>query len=178
MLVARAQADPAAFAPLYDRYFDAIFGYCLRRLRDRETAADATAAVFAKALAALPRYRSGSFRSWLFAIAHNVVIDVARQRRPTVGLDAAAAIADAGLGPEDSAMAQDEWWAVDALLTRLTPDQRRVVELRLAGLTGREIAAALGQSLPAVKATQFRAYARLRRLMAPGGNGAHEGESA
>lgn len=178
MLVVRAQTDPEAFAPLYDRYFDAVFGYCLRRLRDRETAADATAAVFARALAALPRFRSGSFRSWLFTIAHNVVIDDTRRRRPVVGLDAAAAIIDARLGPEDQAMARDEWREVDALLARLTPDQRRVVELRLAGLTGREIAEALDQSLPAVKATQFRAYARLRRLIAPDEDGAHKGESA
>src|SRR5687768_11853835 len=75
-MVALAKRDPRAFAPLYDRYFDPVYRYCYRRLGDGETAADATAQVFAKALAALPRYREDapSFRSWLFAIAHNVIV--------------------------------------------------------------------------------------------------------
>jgi hypothetical protein len=42
-----------------------------------EAAEDATSLVFAKALAGLPSYRAdgATFRSWLFTIAHNVVID-------------------------------------------------------------------------------------------------------
>ncbi len=39
-LVAAAQANPRAFAPLYERYFDSIHRYCLYRLPDRDTAAD------------------------------------------------------------------------------------------------------------------------------------------
>ena len=42
-MVAAAQANPHAFAPLYERYFDRVHVYCLRRLPDRETAADADA---------------------------------------------------------------------------------------------------------------------------------------
>jgi DNA-directed RNA polymerase specialized sigma24 family protein len=47
----------------------------------------------------------------------------------------------------------------------LTPEQREVVELRLAGLTGPEIAAAVGRSHGAVRALQFRAYQQLRTLL-------------
>jgi DNA-directed RNA polymerase specialized sigma24 family protein len=42
-----------------------------------------------------------------------------------------------------------------------------VVELRLAGLSGPEIALALGRSPGAVRLAQFRAYARLRDLLGP-----------
>lgn len=79
-LVAEAKQDPHAFAPLYTRYFDLVYRYGVRRLGVTEAAADATGQVFAKALAALPRYRDDapSFRSWLFAIAHNVIIDGGR----------------------------------------------------------------------------------------------------
>jgi DNA-directed RNA polymerase specialized sigma24 family protein len=50
-------------------------------------------------------------------------------------------------------------------LTRLPEGQRRVVELRLAGLTGPEVAAALGRSHDAVRSEQRRALAALRELL-------------
>ena len=56
-LVRLAQADPHAFAPLYEHYAPIVYHYCLRRLSHSEAAADATATVFTKALAALPRFR-------------------------------------------------------------------------------------------------------------------------
>ncbi len=80
-LVARAQREPQAFAPLYARYAEPVYRYCYRRLGSPEAAADATSQTFAQALAALPRYRAGSFRAWLFAIAANVVADAHRRRR-------------------------------------------------------------------------------------------------
>lgn len=165
-LIAQAQADPAAFAPLYARYFDPVYRYCLRCLGDQEAAADTTAHVFAQALSALPRYRAGSFRSWLFAIAHNAIVDAARRRKPQASLDAAMAVADPAATPEERALSEEDRSSLAALLARLSPDQRQVVELRLAGLNGQEIAGALGRSLTAVKSTQFRAYARLRQLIA------------
>jgi RNA polymerase sigma-70 factor (ECF subfamily) len=71
-LVARAQVDREAFALLYRRYLDPVHRYYYRRLGSREAAEDATSLVFTKAFTALPTYRTGSFRSWLFAIAYHV----------------------------------------------------------------------------------------------------------
>jgi RNA polymerase sigma-70 factor, ECF subfamily len=166
-LVAAAQLDPRAFAPLYARYADPVYRYCWRRLGDPDAAADATSLVFTKALAALPRYRAGSFRSWLFSIAHNTIVDGARAARPAAPLDAAFDPIDPAPGPEELAVAGDASRQVRALLGRLSPDQRHVVELRLAGLTDREIAAALGRNLPAIRMLQTRAVARLRTLLGP-----------
>jgi hypothetical protein len=50
-LVDAARREPAAFGALYDRHVDRVFAYALRRLRDRELAADATANAFTRALA-------------------------------------------------------------------------------------------------------------------------------
>jgi RNA polymerase sigma-70 factor, ECF subfamily len=165
--VALARRDRRAFAPLYRRYVESIYRYCYRRLGSHEVAEDATSMVFTRALAALPGYRdgAGSFRSWLFAIAHNVVANDLRDRRPTVGLDAVGGVRDEGAGPEDRALAADDRRRLDELLSRLTPDQRQVIELRLAGLSGAEIARALGRTHGAVKVAQLRAIRRLRRLL-------------
>lgn len=164
-LAARAKANPAAFAPLYQRYVRPIYLYCYRRLGSRELAEDATSQVFTKALAAMPRYRGDAFRPWLFTIAHHVVTDVYRRRKPTTPLDDAWEIADGGDSPEEFAIAADGERNVRRLLTHLTPDQRDVVELRLNGLTGAEIATVLGKRPGAIRATQFRAYQRLRELI-------------
>src|SRR4051794_32862570 len=62
-LVAAAQVDPTAFAPLYARYLPPVYRYCYRRLETSAAAEDATSEIFVKVLAALPRYRAGSFRA-------------------------------------------------------------------------------------------------------------------
>ena len=160
-----AQHDLRAFAPIYQRYHQAIFGYCHRRLRDRELAADATSQTFSKALTGIHGYRSGSVPGWLFAIARNVVIDLVRAQRRHVGLEDAETIPDHDRLPDEAAIVNDQQRALHDAMQRLTPDQRAVVELRLAGLSGPAIATALGLSIGAVKSSQHRAYSRLRTLL-------------
>lgn len=170
-LVAAAQRDVRAFAPLYARYYDPVYRYCYRRLGSTDAAADAAGHVFAKALAALPRCRAESFRSWLFAIAHNTVVDTVRTSRADAPLEDAHDRVDQERTPEEAFLAAEAGQSLRAALVHLSPDQRHVVELRLAGLTDREIATALGRSLAATRMIQVRAVARLRDVFgvpAPG----------
>jgi len=171
-----AIADRSAFAPLYRRYARPVFGYCLRRLADRDRAADATSQTFIRALTALPGFSpdpdnpGATFRAWLFTIAHNVVTDMHRRNRHHASLDApdrdgnadATHLLDPGRSPEAQAIARDEARQLRAMLAVLPDRQRRIVELRLADLTGAEIAETLGMTASAVKSAQFRAYSTLR----------------
>jgi RNA polymerase sigma-70 factor (ECF subfamily) len=164
-LVARAKRDPAVFADLYLRYVDRVYRYCYRRLGGPDAAADATSQVFAKALAALPSCRDETFRAWLYAIAHNVLVDSHRGRSLTAPLESAVDLADPAPSPEERAVTGAAWAEVVAVLDRLSPDQRQVVELRLAGLSGNEIGEVLGRRRDAIDAIQSRAVARLRTLL-------------
>lgn len=164
-LVALAQRDPHAFALLYDRYLDPVYRYCYRRLGSRHAAEDATSLVFTKALAALPRYRHDAFRAWLFTIAHHVITDRYRALHPEQPLADAVEILDRDPSPEDLVLAAEERHSVHSLLKHLPEHQRQVIELRLAGLSGAEIAQILGRSRANVDVTQFRAVARLRVLL-------------
>lgn len=163
-LAARAPSDAGAFALLYERYLDRVYRYCFRRLGSREAAEDATSLVFMKALAALPRFRGGAFRAWLFTIAHHVVVDRYRRAWSEQSLETAGDLLDVAPSPEDLALAADEWRIARGLLSHLPEHQRQVVELRLAGLTGAEIGEVLGRSAANVNVTQYRALARLRAL--------------
>jgi RNA polymerase sigma-70 factor (ECF subfamily) len=170
-LVAAARADPRAFAALYRRHVDPVYRFCYRRLGGSEAAEDATAQVFAKALAGLAGFRGGSFRGWLFAIAHNVVADEYRATRPHLPLAAAESLADPTPGPEETAIGGEAARTIRDLLVHLPPAQRRVLELRLAGLSGAEIAVVLGRSHGTIRNLQHRTLLTRRRLLgvaAPG----------
>lgn len=166
-LVLAAQADRRAFAPLYERYVTPIYRYCYHRLGNQEAAEDATSLIFTKALGALPRYQpeGGSFRSWLFVIAHNTIADDFRRLRPV------ASLPDAGFpvghpGPEARVIAALEQAELHRLLAELPDDQRRVMELRLSGLSSPEVGQILGRGPTAIRSLQFRAVARLRSRLA------------
>lgn len=162
--VRAAQQNRAGFAPLYQRYADAVYGYCLRRLNDPELAADTTADVFTRAITTIGSFRGDSFRSWLFTIARNAVIDHYRARKRVDALP--DSLVSEQRSPEEIVMQRETRGELQAALTHLTEQQQDVITLRLAGLTGKEIAAAMNMSLGAVKATQVRAFVRLRELMA------------
>lgn len=160
-----AKRDPNAFAPLYAMYFDPIYRYCYLRLHHRELAADATSQTFLKALSGIGGFRSGSFKSWLYAIARNVTIDMLRASRPQVDLTHAELVHDHAPTPEEHALRTDDQDRLWRALALLTDEQREVLELRLAGLTGKEIADATHRSLSATKSIQFRALSRLRTVL-------------
>lgn len=83
-------------------------------------------------------------------------------------MDAAIGIADPAPTPEERAMVTDAGQTLRSVFGHLSPDQRRVVEFHLAGLSGSEIASVLGRSPAAVRAIQSRAVSRLRELLVGG----------
>ncbi len=161
--------DPRAFAPLYERYAPAIYRFCYRKVGDTEQANDLTAQVFVKAIERIHRYsprKNATFRSWLFTIARNTITDGWRRHRPTTDIEPVAGIlVDGDRGPEHLAIEREGNVAVNRLLEELPKNQRAVVELRLAGLSTREIQSTLSMSESAVKSSQHRAYRRLRELV-------------
>jgi RNA polymerase sigma-70 factor, ECF subfamily len=166
--VTLARADPEAFAAVYRRHFAGIYGYCYRELGSAERAEDATQQVFAQALGSLPRYEEqGRFRSWLYAIAYHVIHGQFSADHHDGSLDDVAEVADPGRSPEEQVLGALDRDALRDAIGHLPRDQRRVVELRVAGLKGREIAAELGRSHEAVRMLQHRALDQLAALMSP-----------
>ena len=82
-LVARAAAEPSAFAAIYDHYFPRVYNYVRYRIGDMQTTDDIVAQVFEQALVNIGSYRPqrAPFAAWLFAIARNAVSDYQRARR-------------------------------------------------------------------------------------------------
>jgi RNA polymerase sigma-70 factor (ECF subfamily) len=181
-LVLMAQADPKRFAELYDHYVDLVYRACYSRLQSVTAAEDATSITFFNALAALHTFDpcARPFRSWLFAIAHNAVTDHFRslQRRPETALDAVDEQVDRRQLPDDQAVLNDESRRLRTAMAALTDEQQQILELRLAGLNGPEIAEALGRNQGAIRTAQHRAFQRLRTLLSPGEGSAPAGKEA
>lgn len=80
-LLVAASSNRDAFAELYRRHVDGLLAYFARAVGRSELALDLTAETFAAALLALPDYRptGAPGRSWLYAIAHNRLIDARRR---------------------------------------------------------------------------------------------------
>ncbi|MEE8346418.1 MAG: RNA polymerase sigma factor, partial [Dehalococcoidia bacterium] len=70
-LVASASAgDQDAIGELYNRYFDRVYDFVHRLMRDADEAADVVQEVFVKAMSSMSSLiKSDRFRSWLFSIA-------------------------------------------------------------------------------------------------------------
>ena len=167
-LVLLARADQEAFATLYRRHFAGIYGYCYRQLGSVERAEDATQQVFAQALISLPRYREqGRFRSWLYTIAHHVIGAQLGADHHDTPLEVMSELADPSRSPEEQALRGLDQQELLEAIARLPRDQRQVIEMRIAGLKGREIAAELGRSHEAVRMLQHRALSNLASALKP-----------
>ena len=163
---------------LYPLWHDRMVDYFALSCRSHE-AEDLAQDVFVRYLQ--PLCRGETIRDperWLWRVARNLVFDRYRHygRRPgVVDVDVSE------VEVEDPRQPDPQEWvcrrdtaadAMEALLCELTDAQRGVLALRYGeGLGHRDVACRLGISVPASKARQRRALARLRVVMCMAGRG-------
>ena len=164
-LLTRLQAgEDHALPALYARYYGRVRAYLARVLADDFEAEDAAHDVFVRVIehAANFEFRGVPFRAWLFRVARNEAITLARMRQRIV-------LRGTELSQFPEQQASQAWRPLlssdfRAELEPLPANQRQVMVLRYGlDMTGREVAAVLGPSPPAVRQLQQRAIRTLRR---------------
>jgi RNA polymerase sigma factor (sigma-70 family) len=137
---------------------------------------DLASEVFVRAFRAVRTFEGdeADFRSWVFRIARNVLIDERRRakRQPmTVALSPSSSDNLSGGDAEREAMASLGEAELRRVLSQLTNEQRDVLLLRVLGdMTVDQAAAVMGRRPGAIKALQLRALAAARRqLVDPSG---------
>ncbi|MEX0781872.1 MAG: sigma-70 family RNA polymerase sigma factor [Dehalococcoidia bacterium] len=155
------------FAELYEETFDAVFRYAQMLLRDEHRAEDVAAEVFLRAWRARESYRgTGSCKSWLLSITHNVAHSALRATREVADVSLLMDRADGAAGPEAEFFSSVDAGRVQDAIRLLTPEQQQVVFLRFfEGLPHDSVASQMGRNPNAVRAIQFRALGRLRKLL-------------
>ena len=168
-LIGDARSDPAAFARLYRRHYDAVFRYCVHRLFQRQTAEDITSAVFLKVVENLGRFEGNEqqFRNWLYKIATNAVNDHLRKAaRRSVLFKAAreqanSRVVDRQRPAEPSA---ENLARLKRAMFELKPRYQTIITLRFfENLKLTEIAEVVGSSPGTVRSQLARALAKLRK---------------
>jgi RNA polymerase sigma-70 factor (ECF subfamily) len=170
LILVAAQANAGwAFEQLFHTFAPRVTSYLRAQgaAEPDELANDVFIAVFR----ALGRFEGdeAAFRSWLFTIARNQLVDERRRRArraSVVPADLSAFHDKVGGDVEAEALANTgrEW--VQAVTARLAPAQREVLLLRIvADLTIDQIAHVVGKRPGAVKALQRRGLAAVKRLL-------------
>jgi RNA polymerase sigma-70 factor (ECF subfamily) len=146
-----------------------LYRFALRQLGDGGAAQDVVQEVFLRAWRSADAYdpRLSSLRTWLFAIARNVVVDEARrfavrpwQRNLTDGTGTDVPTV-AGI---DEAVV--DTWVVEEALRRIGEDHRTaIVQTHLRGRPHAEVAAELGIPVGTLRSRVFYGLKALRLAM-------------
>ena len=150
---------------LYRTYGPELYGFAVSALGDRGHAEEIVQEVFTRVWRRAETYDSNraSFRTWLYGIARNAIIDHKRRAsvRPAV---TAHEVDEDARGEVDHSLENSLLrWQVNAALERLTPEHRQVIRLaHFQGLTLREIAERTGLPLGTVKSRTSYALRGLR----------------
>lgn len=158
-----------AWDELYDVYFPKMYRYLFVHVGDRDAAEELAAEVFEQACKGIRRfrYRGVSLSSWLYRVAHNVMVDWWRRRGRNREVPVVAEIA--GADHADRVAARDE---LTRAMNGLTEQQRQVLVLRhVEGHSAASAGAIMGKKEGTVRALEFRALASLRRVMSQGVSG-------
>jgi RNA polymerase sigma-70 factor (ECF subfamily) len=151
------------FERLYAAEAQGLFAFLAYRTGDRALAEDLLADAFERALRARGRFdrRRGSEKTWLYAIALNVLRDNAR-RAAAEGraLERVGPPDDAGDDPHRALEHRDE---LARAMAALSVEEREAIALRFgAELTVPQIARVLGEKLTTVEGRVYRALRKLR----------------
>jgi RNA polymerase sigma-70 factor (ECF subfamily) len=125
--ISAAREDLAAFRPLYDKYYEAIYLFIHRRCFEQEDCLDLTSQVFEKAMVNISKYKyqGFGFGTWLYAIARNILADYFKK----ANRDAKLWVRDEGLMEmaddldKDPATEENIAAIIDAI--KLLPDAER-----------------------------------------------------
>ena len=175
LIVNALNGSLSSWETLVRRYEGRVYNYSLRLTGNRDDALDLMQDVFLGVYRNLARFRGESlFISWLFRIAHNKAVDLARRRRANPVKDQALPDDPAdwpddqgfAIGPQALALVDESNARLHLLLQALSLEQRLILELKVfQSMTFDEIAMMQDISANTAKTRFYSALKKLRALM-------------
>jgi RNA polymerase sigma-70 factor, ECF subfamily len=165
LMLAFSQGSSEAFAELFSRYQQPIYGFFCRRVVERAQAEELTQETFLALLRAATRYQPRAlFRTYLYAIGFKILRSHRRK-----GAFRATFLGQPNSAPDPSKRdATESGLWVRRAVEKLEPIDREILLLReFEQLTYAEIADLLQLPLNTVRSRLFRARTGLRNLLEP-----------
>ncbi len=175
-----AGGDEGAFGVLYDLHAASTWRFVMRSVRNPTVADDLTQNIWFAVARSAPTYTyRAKFRTWLFTIAHNAVVDHFRNDRSMVSLDAGddadrdepvqvanELVAQSGFGPVRRLESKEQALAFLNAIEQLPQVQRAAFLLQVeAGMELADIAKTTGVSVETAKSRLRYARSKLRELL-------------
>ena len=174
LMLAYAAGDAQAFRSLYERHRGGLYRFILYRVDTRHLADELFQETWSRVIAARRRYRPDArFRTWLYQIAHNLVVDSYRRKHPrATGAEneriLASQVADEAGQPERVLSDFEQRRRLQLALSHLPDEQRSVFLLRMEqGLGLEEIASITGCGRETAKSRLRYALKRIREQLQP-----------
>ena len=169
-LVTAACENTQAAGRLYDKYYEAIFGYIYRSTLDRTVAEDLTSNVFLAAFRHLrrPRWQPIRFQAWLYRVATNEIrMHYRKAKRFRVFRNEAhGSETEASPPASDMSVASEECRLLHEALLRLKPKYRTAIMLRyFEDKTMAEISEITGRNEGTLRCQLHRGLAQLQDIL-------------
>lgn len=178
LMLRYAGGDIGAFDALYTRHEMGVWRYVFRSVRVRAVADDLLQDVWFAVARQSTGYRpTARFKTWLFTIAHNRMVDHFRTAKNHASMDdhgdgdeenglANTLATDSGFGPVRQLQSREQAAALIAAVEQLPAEQREAFLLQAeADMSVEEIAGATGVSFETAKSRLRYARRSLRQLL-------------
>jgi RNA polymerase sigma-70 factor (ECF subfamily) len=169
-LIEKAKNDMDSFAKLYDLYVDDVFRFVYFRIGHKEEAEDITARTFEKAIKSIKKFKwkGYSFKTWLYVIAKNIVIDNFKAKKITISIEQL----NFDTKDEESRSVEDiteiRVYREEMMkaLENLSDEYKEILILRyIEELSIKEVMEITGKTMDAVKSLTKRALKRLKEVI-------------
>ena len=174
------EGDQVSFSKLMEQYRQSVYFMILKMIHNRDDADDNLMITFSKAFNNIQAYSEDfAFSTWIFKIASNNCIDFIRKKKLQItSLDGAPRdedenstplhLPDKSEDPEESIIKEQKALKLRAIVEKLNPKYRQLIELRyFEELSYDEIAEKTDLPIGTVKAQLFRAKDLLYQLYNP-----------
>ncbi len=164
----RRREDEGALRRAYDAHAGELFGFALRSLGDRGLAEEVVQETFLRAWRSREKFDEGrgSLRTWLFAIARNLVIDAVRARNSRPAAAASPENPKEAEATEDPSEEALRGMIVSEALESLSEDHRFVInEVYYRDRKYSEVAEEIGVPPVTLRSRMYYALKSLRLVL-------------
>lgn len=153
---------------LISKYYDEIYVYAYKQLLDKDLAMDLTQEIFISMLRSISLYDSekSAFRTWLYKIASNKIIDYRRSRQSRELLSFDAESFDVPVEPDfENALENSELIAkIEEYVSSFDAGNQEIFRLKVFGeYTFAEIARCVSMPESSVKTSYYRMIKKIRK---------------
>lgn len=167
--------DVSAFEALYRKHKGPLYRYFVRQLHHQQLAEELYQDTWGKVINAAEQYQvTAKFTTWLYKIAHNLLIDHVRAVKPLDKVTALgeeqtmdSLVADSQVSPELQSLQQQQVDMLKSCIAKLPPVQKEAFLLNIEmGMTAAMISDIANVTLEATKSRIRYAYKSIKQCIA------------